>query len=375
LSSRAALAPRKARPRPSLLRRVIAGMVLRKLLGHRWTREGAVDTDRFRIRVEDPVKLDRIRAILGAFFSGLELSLEGTGYAEDEAARLDALHRPFFVEGAAMGVIPGSWTPLRREERVLCDFVAGIPPDDPHIILKHIGIGFWLGFGQSGPERALDRAADLVDPAYRLLLHDGLGFKTGFFDLPRAFESWGRVAPSAADLERSPEIRALRELEGSARASAMSGLGRSLWFFSMDRPRPAFDTAHALGPDAGWVLGGLGLAAAYTFPDDLGVAYGAENLVVEAERPHFRKGIRIALYARRENDAGALDGWMRSLPAALRERAESDLEIALQAGMRTRGRADFVPAFHAGCLGDAGGRTRDAGGRARDAGRRAPRWW
>ena len=144
----------------------------------------------------------------------------------------------------------------------------------------------------------------------------------------------------------------------------MSGLGRSLWFFSMDRPLPALDTARALGPDAGWVLGGLGLAAAYTFPDDLGIAYGAAELVPETGRPHFLKGIRIALYARRENDAGALDGWMRSLPGALRERAESDLEMALLAGSRTRGCADFVPAFHEACLGDAGGRARDAGGRA-----------
>jgi len=332
--------------------------VLRKLLGPRWTREREVETERFGIRVEDPVKLERIRIILGAFFSGFELSLEGTGSPEEAAARLDPLRRPFFVEGSAMGIVPGAWTALRSGQRALRSFVEGLSPGDPHVILKHIGIGFWTGFGPSGPGRALERAARMVDPAYRLLLHDGLGFKTGFFDLPRAFEGWGRTVPAAAELERSRAIRRLRKLEGAARASAMSGLGRSLWFFAMDGPGPALETARALGPDAGWVLGGIGLAAAYTFPDDLAVAYGAADLVAEPDRAHFRKGIRIALYARAENDPGALEAWMASLPRSLRELAESDLEVALAAGSRTRGRADFVPAFHEGCLGPAVGRSR-----------------
>ena len=356
MSSHAALAPRMARRRPSLVRGALSGLVLRKLLGPRWAAERVVDTERFRIGVEDSTKLDRIRGILGAFFSGLELSLEGTGSAEAEAARLDALHGPFFVEGSAMGIVPGAWTGLRSGERALRRYVESIPARDPHVILKHIGIGFWLGFAPSGPERALGRAARLVDPAYRLLLHDGLGFKTGFFDLPRAFAGWGRAAPTASELERSPRIRRLRKLDGSARACAMSGLGRSLWFFSMDAPGPALETARALGPDAGWVVGGLGLAAAYTFPDDLAVAYGAADLVAEADRPHFVKGIRIALYARHENDASALEGWLSSLRAPLRERARSDLEIALAVGSRTRGSPDFVPAFHEGCLREAGPR-------------------
>ena len=353
MSSRAALAPRPARPRPSLVRGALSGLLLRKLLGPRWGRERVVETERFRIGVEDPAKLERIRGILGAFFSGFELSLEGTGSAHDEAGRLDALHRPFFVEGSAMGIVPGAWTALRNGERALRSYVEGIPPRDPHVILKHIGIGFWLGFAPTGPERALDRAARLVDPAYRLLLHDGLGFKTGFFDLPRAFRRWGMAAPPAAELDRCPEIRRLRKLDGSARASAMSGLGRSLWFFSMDRPGPALQTARALGPDADWVLGGIGLAAAYTFPDDLAVAYGAAELAAGWERTHLVKGIRIALYARHENDAAALEDWLRSLRAPLRERAKLDLETALDVGSRTRGSADFIPAFHEGCLGQA----------------------
>jgi hypothetical protein len=339
-----------ARARPSLLRGALAGLVLRKLAGPRWRRERAVETERFGIRVEDPVKLERIRGILGAFFSGLELSLEGSRPVEDATAGIDALFRPFLVEGAAMGVVPGAWLRLRGGERALRSFVEAIPPSDPHVILKHIGIGFWLGCRRS----RLERAARIVAPEHRLLLHDGAGFRAGFFELPRSRDAWGRAAPAAGEMDRIASIRRLRALGGFARRSAMSGLGRSLWFFSMDRPSPAFETARAFGPDAGWVIGGLGLAAAYTFPDALGVAYGAAEMARAEERPHFVKGIRIALYARHENDPAALNGWIGSLSAPLRARAEADLDIALAVGARTRGREGFVADFHEGCLAGAG---------------------
>lgn len=296
----------------------------------------AVSPERFGIRVQDAVCRERIRAILEAFFGGFECAIKTPGRLAPGAAELGALLRPFYSEGAAMGFgarnllrLRGTSFTLRRFERL------AIPPDDPFVFLRYVGLGFWLGFRFSKRAGRVERAAErLRARGMRHLVHDGYGFQTGFFSLPR----------SAGAPER------LRTLPGFSRVSAFNGLGRSLWFFWMDRPREGVEYTASFGEDRDAVLGGMGLAAGFTFPDDLSRAYGVADGLDPELRRHFQKGIRIALYVRRRNDPDYLEQCVGALPAQLAERARRDLALALKTGEATQESDEFIDEFHRGCV-------------------------
>jgi hypothetical protein len=339
----------------NVLARGVSSMALRWLAGPRTGAERAADPARFGIRVEDPRCVERIRGVLRAFFGGLESGLQGGVDGPGAAAPPGPLHRPFFEEGKAMAVVPAGHLCLRPARASIARFLAGLAPADPFLLLRHVGLGFWLGFRHPRAPARMEAAAARVSPRYRHLLHDGYGFKLGFFDLPRFAARWGREAPASGPgprgpLDASPAVRGLRALPGFARRSAFHGVGRSLWFFSMDRPEGGFRAARGLGEDAPAVFGGLGLAAAFTWTDDLSVAYGAAALLAGGEARQFEKGIRIALYARAECDADFLQGAIGALAPGLRARAAADLARALDVGRRTRDGDDFIQTFHEGCL-------------------------
>jgi hypothetical protein len=211
--------------------------------------------------------------------------------------------------------------------------------EDPFTFLKCVGIGFWLGFrhARSGPRveviaRRFGKYGDLV--------LDGYGFKVGFFDA---------LPETRASRRLSVSMRAAEGLSLTGKAAFWNGLGRALWFFSMDDPGRAFASARGFGEEAAQVLGGLGLAAAFTFPDDLARAYFPLDSLPEGEHGQFLKGIRIALYVRDVNHPLFLERCLAALPEPLRERARTDLEIARRVGRETRPRPDFIAAFHRGC--------------------------
>jgi hypothetical protein len=168
---------------------------------------------------------------------------------------------------------------------------------------------------------------------FRPLLYDGYGFQHGFFRRGGA--------PFTAPLER---------LEGFERYSAFSGLGRSLWFFAMDRWQAGIRAAQALGSDAPAAVGGMGLAAAFTFVDDLSRSYAIADALETPLGRQFVKGIRVALYVRATADREHLDGCLHDLSSPLRARAAADLEIALAVGEATRELPDFIERFHQACL-------------------------
>jgi len=322
----------------SFLARGLSALVVRCVAGRK-ERDGGVDPARFGIALQDPRCFGRARAILTAFFLGFERGLESPDGAERAAAGVDPLVKPFFHEGFAMGSIPNGYLRLVPSARTLSRFEARFPESDPFVFLRYVGVGFWLGFRHGMRPWKVDRLAlRLRGNKYAPLIHDGFGFQVGFFS-HRHVTSAGSAA-----------LHSLEGLEGFARASAANGLGRSLWFFTMDSPHRGVGIARRLGTLSLDVLGGLGLAAAFTFPDELSRAYGLADTLPPEERRTFLKGVRIALYVRHRCDASLLERWLGGLPAPLGDRARADLDRALRVGGEAMHKVDFIEAFHRGCL-------------------------
>jgi hypothetical protein len=297
--------------------------------------------ERYGIGARDPRCRERIAGILGSFFTGFEAELRA-GTRKRLLEYREALYRPFFHEGRAMGIAARLSLRPRGLDRFMEAAIEG--EEDPFLFLKYVGLGFWLGF------RHKRRAARVEAIARRFgkygdLVLDGYGFKLGFFDLPRDARAGARVLEAAG---------AAGGLSAGGAAALANGLGRSRWFFAMDDPPAAFREARGYGDLAPSVLGGLGLAAAITFPDDLARAYAAAGGLAAGERAHFEKGIRIALYARDVNDPDFLESSIAGTPEPIRSRAREDLRAARRAGDETRARPDFIGAFHRACLEPAG---------------------
>ena len=318
-------------------------MLASRVLGHmigpldseRGDGERRLELDKFGIEVEEPWCRERILGVLRSFFDGFETAISRPSRLDERRGPHEPLYYPFYYEGAAMGY--GARQAFRF--RLTRSMVAGFEreatsPDHPFAFLQYVGLGFWLGFRFAGYSRAIDFIAEgLQERRLRHLLHDGYGFQLGFFRL--------RKKPRLVD--------SIRSLEGFGRASAFNGLGRSLWFFHMDRPEAAMEAARAFEDDKLDVFGGMGLAATFTRVDDLSRPYSIAEKLEGGERRAFEKGIRIALFCRHENDAEFLESSMVSLEVAVRERVRADLDHALRVGEATRRSDEFIAEFHDGC--------------------------
>lgn len=320
------------------LSRGLGTLVVRRVTGRK-DQGGIVDPGRFGIVLEEAACSERAQAILTAFFAGFELGLQNPALSATLDQCIDPLLRPFFHEGFAMGCLPNGYLRLTSAAQTLKRFEAQLAASDPFLFLRYVGVGFWLGF-QHGkkPSKVAACAQKLGVRKYAPLLHDGFGFQVGFFNHHRI----AAAQPGA--------LEPFRSLSGADRAAAANGLGRSLWFFTMDAPQRGPVLARRLGDLALDVLGGLGLAAAFTFPDDLARAYGLADSLTAAEGRHVLKGIRIALYVRHGCDSRRLEDWLSGTPMGLRERARADLVQALRVGGETMHKEDFIDAFHRGCL-------------------------
>jgi len=319
----------------NVLTRCLGELVIRRLAGGCPLAGARVDPARFGIAVGDPVCRARIESILTAFFRGFECGLGAPRRLDDAARGVEPLLAPFFHEGAAMGLLPNGLLGCRGAAFTLAELERRFADHDPFVFLRYVGVGFWLGFRYPTRPAALGAVAGLLRSGarYRHLLHDGYGFHHGFFRR-----------------RGEPHVAPLRALEGFERASAFSGLGRSLWFFRMDRWQDGIDEARALGSDGPHAVGGMGLAAAFTFVDDLSRAYAIADALEPAWRRHFVKGIRIALYVRATADREHLEACLAALACPLRARAAGDLEAAFAAGEATRAEPDFIERFHHACL-------------------------
>lgn len=158
---------------------------------------------------------DRFLALGESFQEGYHAALADPR-PEPLAARLAAVERElqgFACEGAGMGLTMLDLLTPGRPRRFAA-FAAGA--GSPQIYMLHAGAGWALARLPIAPRRLVDR----LDPLYRWMVLDGLGFHYAFFH-------------RAAAIERG-EVPA--RIFGYARRPFDVGVGRSLWFFERTDP-------------------------------------------------------------------------------------------------------------------------------------------
>ena len=103
----------------------------------------------------------------------------------------------------------------------------------------------------------------------------------------------------------------------------------------------------------------MGLAATFTFPDELYRAYDVASALAGEEKRAFLKGIRVALFVRDRYQKALLDELLESTTGAIRERARTDRDLAREVHRVTCSDAEYIRLFHEGCLrADASGAPR-----------------
>jgi|CXWL01.1.fsa_nt_gi hypothetical protein len=270
---------------------------------------------RLGLKVDNPRDIERVDSILASFAGGFnQMIASPSGSAwQSYCHSLSALLRPFAEEGAAMGYT------LRRLFRYdPADFESHIVKPRPEFrYLYYVGLGFWSGMRNHSAKRVAQIVAGL-DPLHHFLCFDGYGFKRAFFDYPRD--------PDA--------LSNLDSFEGYARNAAYQGAGRALHFLFMGRPDLVIERIAALGPYAGDVAAGVGLAAAFVNPDRLTPEFELGRRMPQEWQPHFHLGLCFGLKARSIND---LDEFDRNL--ALQPLATQD---AIRASIRECDRIELL---------------------------------
>ncbi len=315
------------------------------------------------LSVEEASARQRVEEVFRAFFTGMETGVRRSRDLAAGEGGVTPLFRPFYWEGGALGGEARSWFSLRssasrmwplpprsrppsalkkgrnemqstqRKTRRDAEKISRGEETAPFAFMRVVGIGFLHGLVPPRKEERLSRAARRCGNLGPLI-HDGYGFATGLF-------RWrGTVVKTARPLEALP---------GFARLAALNGLGRSLWFRFMDRPELGMAEARrARDPLA--LLGGMGLAAAFTFPDELHRAYDVASALAGEEKSAFLKGIRIALFVRDRYQKALLDELLESTAGAIRERARTDRDLAREVHRVTCSDAEYIRLFHEGCL-------------------------
>jgi hypothetical protein len=156
----------------------------------------------------------------------------------------------------------------------------------------------------------MERLTRDLDPLYRYLCYDGFGFKHAFFDLPR----------------RTDGLAPLDRLEGYARCAAYQGVGRALWFFHMDDTPGLVARLRGLGDMGEHAAAGLGLAAVFTFPDELQASFASLAALPAEFRPGLSLGMCFGLKARATTDRGRFTLQVQSLPAPRAEAISASID-------------------------------------------------
>lgn len=290
------------------------------------------------LSLSDPDCRERAEGVLRSFFTGVEAGLRGDAARARAASNVTPLYHPFYWEGTAMGQSAAHLVTLRGH----LSLEAGtFSATEPFAFLRVVGVGFLMSFLPRRGPRVLWRVAARFGNL-GTLVHDGVGFGLGFFRWRGGIDE---------------TVRQLDALDGFERASALNGLGRSLWFRFMDRPLEGLDVltrkATSGGPDAAdslALVGGMGLAAAFTFPGELGRGYGIADALEGTVQAAFLKGMRIALLVRHRDQAEFLDEALAAQPDDIERRGRQDLEHAIEANEATCGHPRYIELFHERCL-------------------------
>jgi len=267
------------------------------------------------------VHVQRLPLILDAFLAGYNamITTSSLGEVRKTLARYDRYLRGFAFEGAGMGFgaccLLGEASPEGFEGTIR-------ELGTEHLYQYYVGLGWWLDFtGNLAGHPWLDH----LDYRYRMIVYDGIGFRTGFFRPPG-------------------EAGALRRMDGlspAARRVAYQGYGRAMWF-CLHGALPALLRWADRTPDdcRGDFISGVGLAAAYSRIDDPDLAPALVRMWPAADRPAFWQGIAFGWEARRRQDPDWFAACIQGSTAA-RELAplllEAVHEVASEAGERWGG--------------------------------------
>lgn len=236
----------------------------------------------FRIRGFDLAEKsheERLESIGKAFLRGYNLTLSIRSFAEFEQAMAQEtpLLRGFFVEGGAMGSALVDSIPFRRP--MLGKFRERFEGRYP--LLVHAGTGLAMS-KLPWREKAIVGA---LDPFYRWLAYDGMGYHNVYFQQEKTLDS--------------PK----RALEGYASRAYDQGVGRGIWFVSgadIDKAAALVDSMTADRQADIW--SGIGLASCYAGPADEKVLLDGYRLA-EPNGGWFAQGTAFACNARARDES------------------------------------------------------------------------
>jgi hypothetical protein len=319
---------RIARARPTTpLARLFLRMLWNRIAGAAPGRGLDASPEAYGMRSCEPATRRRTEGILQAYFTGVDASLRGASCSRAVADTVEPLLQPFYWEGAVMAGETLGALPFYRYARVE---QRALGTDEAFAHLRVVGVGLAIGTFLPNKQRRLEKAAQCFGNLGPLV-HDGYGFALGLV---------------SENLENA--VRGLDGLTGFARRSALSGVGRSLWLQHLDRPAAGIEEAKR-SAGAFDLLGGMGLAAAFTFPDDLGRSYSVAESLRGDEQRAFVKGIRLALLIRELCDRRHLDDLLSASAREVEERARKDLGIARKIHLESLQHPEYIRRLHEGC--------------------------
>lgn len=263
-----------------------------------------------RFAVADEGCRERIRAIARTFLRGYNAMAAGRDPAEVRRAlgAVPPFLRAFAFEGAAMGF--GPWALRHRVPyRAFEPVAASLSPET--VYQNYVGWGWWLGLWYRGRARAMQRLVDALDPPYRLLVFEGIGFRAGFLSgsdtrVLRRFASYGPAAWHVCH----------------------QGFGRSLWFSRMGDPDAAVRVVETLPPAVrGDCYSGLGLGCAFSWLDRAEALPGVCARVPAPHRDDFLQGAAFGWEARKRADPALFASLTAPLPPDLGASMESAVDV------------------------------------------------
>jgi hypothetical protein len=243
----------------------------------------------FRIRGFDLAEKsheERLESIGKTFLRGYNLILSARSLTAFEQAMVQepALLRGFFIEGGAMGSALVDSLPLRRP--MLGRFRDRF--EERYPLLVHAGTGLAMS-KLSWREKPIVGA---LNPFYRWLAYDGMGYHNVYFQQEKTLNSPKRI------------------LAGYASRAYDQGVGRGIWFVSGADIGKAAALADGMAAERrADIWAGIGLASCYAGPAD-------ENIFLDGYRlagkhgEWFAQGIAFACSARMSD---------QSMPETIRE--------------------------------------------------------